>query len=180
MNSPEFHVGAAVLAAYGLPLDVWVYFSQLWEVSRLARAVPSLTIVVNHLGGPLGVGPYRDAAARKDADDRWRQGMRSLAALPNVCLKVGGLGMPNFGTQWSSQDAGPTSEQIAAHWRERVRWCIDLFGPRRCMFESNYPVDAQSFGYVEAWNALKLMTTDIATAERALLFRDTARSVYRI
>ena len=106
--------------------------------------------------------------------------MRDLAACPNTYLKVGGIGMPMMGFRWDKQAKPPTSEELAAPWREPIEFVIDAFGPARCMFESNFPVDMVSCSYTVLWNAFKRLTADFSTDERALLFHDTAARVYRL
>ena len=101
---------------------------------------------MNHLGGPLGIGPYRGDRSRVRAD--WRASVERLAARPNVFLKLGGIGMDDyFATGWAARAVPPGSEEVAEHWGDDVRLCIDCFGPGRCMFESNFPVDRQTLTY---------------------------------
>jgi L-fuconolactonase len=69
---------------------------------------------------------------------------------------------------------------LAAVWRPYVETCIEAFGSRRCMMESNFPVDKQTCGYGELWNALKRLTQVCSVAEKAELYLDTAARVYRI
>jgi L-fuconolactonase len=145
----------------------------------LARAFPDVTIVLDHLGGPLGIGPYE--GRRDEVLASWRSAMTEVAACPNVALKLGGIGMPIFGMGFHKQPAGATSEQLAAAWGEPIRWCIEQLGVERCMFESNFPVDRASCSYVTLWNAFKLIAGSAAgtsPSEQAALFHDTAHRVY--
>ena len=144
----------------------------------MARACPDVTIVANHLMGPLGVGPYKDRRAEILAT--WRTHMASLAACDNVVLKLGGIGMPMFGIRWDRRDVPPTSEELAEPWRDELRYCIDAFGPDRCMFESNFPVDKASCSYTVLWNSFKRLTAGCSAAEKTKLFHDTAARVYRL
>lgn len=175
---PSFRDGARALAALGLSFEAWQYHHQLAEVVDLAVAVPELSIVVNHLGGPLGVGGFADRRAAVLAE--LRNGLAALAELPNVSLKLGGVGMIRFGAGWEHQPLPPDSDAVADHWGELIRWAIDHFGPDRCMFESNYPVDGETTGYGVLWNAFKKISVDYGKAERQQLFSDTARRIYRI
>jgi L-fuconolactonase len=175
---PAFRDGAKVLADMGLSFDAWQYHPQLHEVVGLARAIPDLSIVVNHIGGPLGIGGYRGRGS--EVVDEWRPGIEALAAVPNVFMKLGGLGTIRSGVTWDQSDRPPTSDEVIAHWGAKILLCIDQFGPERCMFESNYPVDGAMIGYRVIWNAYKKLTTNFTTTERADLFSGTARRVYRL
>ena len=177
MDTDPFRSGARRLAVMGFSLDAWMFHPQLPDLARLARAVPELTIVLDHLGGPLGVGPYDRDRERAD----WKASMRLVAACPNVTLKVGGIGMDMYhGMGWATLDAPPGSEEVAAHWGDDVRFCIDTFGPDRCMFESNFPVDRQTLPYPVLWNALQIMAAGYSDAEQEDLFSGTASRIYRL
>ena len=179
MGTGEFRAGARRLAAMGFSFDAWLYHPQLPELAALAGAVPELTIVLNHLGGPLRIGPYSRDSDRVRAD--WRESMRLVAGRANVVLKVGGIGMDMYyGTGWTNRDAPPGSEEVAAHWGDDVRFCIDAFGPDRCMFESNFPVDRQTLPYPVLWNALQIMAAGYSDAEQEDLFSGTATRIYRL
>jgi L-fuconolactonase len=173
-----FREGAKVLARMGLSFEAWQYHPQLDDVVDLARALPELSIVVNHLGAPLGIGPY--AGRRSEVLAAWRPPMEKLAALANVSLKVGGIGMTRYGMGFEDQPRPPTSDELGAAWGDEMRWCIDRFGPERCMFESNYPVDGDSVSYAVLWNTFKKISAGYSDAERADMFAGTARRIYRI
>lgn len=179
MRSPEFHAGASVLASMGFSFDAWLYHHQVDELVELAQAIPELTIVIDHLGGPLGVGDY--GSKRDEVRVQWRDAMTAAAGCPNTVLKVGGIGMDNvYGTGWAADPMPPSSEEVAAYWSDDVRWCIDTFGPSRCMLESNFPVDRQSLPYSVLWNAMQIMTDGYTPAEQADLFAGTATRAYRL
>ena len=179
MATPEFRAGARTLAEMGFSFDAWLFHPQLPELAALARATPELTIVLNHLGGPLAIGPY--GRAREQARTDWRASMGLVATCPNVVLKVGGIGMDILhGTGWTTLDAPPGSEEVAEHWGDGVRFCIDTFGPHRCMFESNFPVDRQALTYPVLWNALQIMAAGYSDAEQDDLFSGTATRAYRL
>jgi L-fuconolactonase len=173
----DFRAGFKVLHNLGLSFDAWLYFPQLPELVDLARAFPDTTIILNHLGAPITLGPYAD---RHETLDRWRGLMRDVAACPNVVVKLGGIGMPMYGPRWHKQATPPTANDVAEYWREPVRTCIDLFGVERCMFESNFPVDSVSMRYATLWDAFDLMTSDLSANERYALFHDTAVTTYRL
>ncbi len=174
----DFVAGARALAARGLSFEAWQYHHQLDDVASLARSVPELTIIVNHLGGPLGVGRY--AGRLDEVHAELRAGLEPLVALDNVVMKVGGIGMTRFGTGWEERDRPPTSDEVLEVWGDLLRWTIDRFGPDRCLFESNFPVDGETLSYVVLWNAFKKVSAGYAPAERAALFAGTARRVYRL
>ena len=179
MATPEFRAAARTLAGMGFSFDAWLFHPQLPELAALARAVPELAIVLNHLGGPLRIGPY--GRAREQARADWQASMRLVAACGNVVLKVGGIGMDMYyATGWTTLDAPPGSEEVAEHWRDDVRFCIDTFGPDRCMFESNFPVDRQTLTYPVLWNALQIMAAGYSDAEQDDLCSGTATRVYRL
>ncbi|MFT7650120.1 MAG: L-fuconolactonase [Candidatus Poriferisodalaceae bacterium] len=174
----SFRVGAATLASMGLSYEAWQYHPQLGEVAELARAMPELSIVLNHIGGPVGIGSW--AGQRERVLDEWRPGMLALAELQNVSLKVGGIGMTRYGVGWENNATPPTSDIVLARWSDQLLWCIDTFGPSRCMFESNYPVDGETCRYGVLWNAFKKVSSGYSATERADLFAGTARRVYRL
>jgi len=174
----SFRRGLAVLGSLGLSFDAWQLHPQLDELADLATAQPEVSIVVNHIGAPMGVGPYE--GRRSEVLEVWRPAMARLATLPNVTLKVGGIGMARFGAGFDRWPVPPTSDELLAFWGDQLRWCIDTFGPGRCMFESNFPVDTESCSYVVLWNAFKKVSAGYSAAERAELFAGTARRVYRI
>ncbi len=175
MGEDAFRQGLQVLADRDLVFDAWLYHRQLPELAAAARAVPALRIVVDHLGGPLGVATY---AGSDSVLPQWKEGIADLATCPNVTMKLGGIGMPLIEHEWPGRPESPSSEEVAAHWQERFDFCIDAFGADRCMFESNFPVDRESFSYVVLWNAFKRMTRGRSAPDRSWLFRDTAVRVY--
>ena len=178
LSSAEFRAGAKALARMGLSLDTICCFPQLPELVEFARAAPDLPIIVNHLGGLNRTGPFAD---RDDAVmPAWRSGMAALAKCPNVMLKLGGIGMPRFGFDWHLRDKPIGSEELAASMAPLLSYCIDQFGPDRCMFESNFPVDKVSFSHPIVFNAFKRLSQGYSAAERAALFHDTAVKAYRI
>ena len=177
MRQQVFLDGMATLARLGLSFDAWLYHPQIPELTAAARAVPDLTIILDHLGGPLGIGPYQDRDAVL-AD--WRASITELASCPNVFVKLGGIGMPSFGFAWHHRDVPPSSEELAATWGPEITHCIEAFGPERCMFESNFPVDKKSCSYVVLWNAFQRIASGASDDERRWLFHDAAATAYRL
>jgi len=178
LSSPDFRAGARELARRGLSFDAWLFFPQLPELADFARAVPDLTIILNHIGGLLREGPY--ANRDKEVLAAWRSGIAAAAACPNVTVKLGGLGMPRMGFDWHARKTPIGSAELAASMAPFIKHCIDQFGPDRCMFESNFPVDKVSFSYNVLYNAFKRLSSGYSPSERAAMFHDTAVRVYRI
>jgi len=178
MGSEAFREGARVLARMGLSYDAWLFHHQLHEAVDFARAVPELPIVLNHIGGLLRVGPY--ASRLDEVHATWRQGIADLATCPNVVVKLGGLGMPRFGFGFDLREVPIGSEELAKTMEPWLAYVIEQFGPERCMFESNFPVDKVSFGYGVMWNAFKRLSAGHTPAERASMFHDTAARFYRL
>lgn len=178
MSNAQYRAGARVLAKMGLTLDNSLYHPQLPELADFARAVPELTIILNHIGGLVRVGPY----ANRDDDvlAQWRKGVAACAACPNIVLKLGGVGQHRFGYDWHKREKPIGSEALAQALAPLMHYCIEQFGPNRCMFESNYPVDKISYSYTVAYNAFKRLSKGYSAAERAAMFHDTAARVYRI
>ena len=178
MATKAFREGFAKLAPLGLTYDAWLYHTQIGELTNLARAFPDTMIVLDHVGGVLAIGPY--AGKRQEVFAVWKTDIAALAACPNVRVKLGGGGMRMFGFGWHDGRLPPSSEEIAREWRPYIDTCIDLFGTKRCMFESNFPVDKCSYSYPVIWNAFKRIAAGASVSEKADLFRDTAQGVYRL
>ena len=135
-------------------------------------------MVLDHFGGPLGIGPY--AGKRAEIFSQWRSDVAELARCPNVVAKLGGINMSVNGFGWHRRDRPPSSEELVAATGDYYLHAIDVFGPERCMFESNVPVDRQSCSYGVLWNAFKRLAQRFSPAERSALFHDTATRVYRL
>ena len=178
LANDRFRSGARVLARMGLSLEAWMYFPQLRELADFAKAVPDLTIVLNHIGGLLRVGPY--ANWDEEVLAMWRSGIAEVAECPNVNVKLGGIGMPRTGFDWHARNAPIGSEELGESMAPLMKYCIEQFGPERSMFESNFPVDKVSYSYNVMYNAFKRLSKGYSADERAAMFHDTAASVYRI
>ena len=177
LGETKFRQGFAHLARLGLSFEAWVLEPQLPEVLALARAFPDTTIVLDHVGTPLGIAAY--AGRREERFEIWRGNIRALASAENVVVKLGGLAMPFAGFQVGAGDA-PLSERLATLWRPYIETCIEAFGVERCMFESNFPVDRYSCSYRVLWNALKRTVAGASASEKQALFNGVARRVYRL
>jgi len=178
MQQPDFRAGLRCVAEAGLVFDAWMYFGQLPELHDMARALPELCIVLDHAGGPVGIGAY--AGRRQEVFDAWHAHMRSLAELPNVMVKLGGLTMTMAGFGWHKLPGPPSSTTLAEAMRPYFLSCIELFGVQRCMFESNFPMDRVSCSYTVLWNAFKRVTEGFSDDERRALFHDNAVRAYAL
>ena len=173
-----YRAGAQALAGMGLCLETSMYFPQMPELAEFAKALPHLTIVLNHLGGLMRTGPYGNRDDEVMAT--WMSGIDAVAECPNIIMKLGGIGMPRIGFDWHTRDKPVGSEEMAQSIAPFMNYCIGKFGPNRCMFESNFPVDKVSFSYNVMYNAFKRVSQGYTASERADLFHDTAARVYRI
>ena len=175
----DFRTGFARLAPMGLSFDAWLYHPQIPELTNLARTFPETLIVLDHFGGPLGIGPYAGRRAEVFAD--WRRNIAPLAACPNVFAKLGGMAMPINGYGWhKAPESPPSSEAFAGAQGDFYHAAIDLFSPARCMFESNFPVDKPSLSYRTLWNAFKRLAAPYSETEKDQMFRGAASRFYRI
>ena len=174
----DFRAGLKRLSAFGLSFDAWLYHPQLGDVVELARAFPATPIVMGHVGGFLGYGPY---GGRRDEEfPKWLRAMSELARCPNVVVKLGGMINRGAAFDFHAVGAPPSSATIAECWRPFVETCIELFGGSRCMFESNFPVDKMGIGYAALWNAFKRIAAGASSDEKRNLFAGTAKRVYRL
>lgn len=178
LEDARFRAGFAQLASLGLSYDAWVYHPQIDEVSALACAFPDTSIVLNHLGGPIGIGRFADRRDEVFAD--WCRSITALAACDNVTVKLGGLAMRVSGQDLHLRALPPTSTELAQVLRPYVEAALEAFGPSRCMFESNFPVEKASCDYTVLWNAFKRLCEPLAESERDALLRGTASRVYRL
>jgi predicted TIM-barrel fold metal-dependent hydrolase len=173
-----FRAGFACLEKLGLSFEAWVYHPQLAEVAQLAHGFPGVTIILNHIGAPLGVGPY--AGKRDEVFRQWQRGIAFVAQCPNVVVKLGGVGSLRSGYDWHERSVRPSSAELVEILRPYFDHCIENFGVERCLFESNFPVEKSSNNYVNLWNAFKRLTAKYSATERARLFHDNAARIYRI
>jgi predicted TIM-barrel fold metal-dependent hydrolase len=178
LADPKFREGFKCLAPLGLSYDAWLYHEQIPELEDLARAFPETTIIINHIANPGGVGPY--ANRRDEVFAEWSKHMRSIARCPNVNVKIGGFGMRRYGYTFHEGLVPASSEEMAKALQRYIDATIEIFGPRRCMFESNFPVDKGMFGYPLLWNAYKRVAAKYTPGEREALFSGTAARVYKV
>jgi len=174
----KFREGFAELGKRGLTFDAWLLEPQLGDVLSLARAFPDQPIVLDHCGTPLGMASYHGKLPERF--DTWRAVIRELGQCPNVMVKLGGLAMSFAGMPDHGPAAGLSSEVLAAMWRPYIETCIEAFGPRRAMFESNYPVDKWGASYAVLWNAFKVLTRSASAEDKAALYAGNAARFYGI
>ena len=178
LREAAVQAGTRKLADRGLVFDAWLYFHQLDEVAPLAKDCSDLQIVINHCGGPVGIGPY--AGKRQEVFSQWQNALRRIGPLDNVSIKFGGLAMALAGFQWRSLPVPPTSDELARAWQPYFDVCLETFGTARCMFESNFPVDRTGCTYTSLWNAFKKLAAPLSRSEQEALCAGTARRAYKL
>jgi predicted TIM-barrel fold metal-dependent hydrolase len=174
---PTFRKGFAALAPLNLSFDAWLFHPQIAELIDLARAFPDTRIVLDHCGGPIGLGGY---ANREEVFKVWKASILEIAKCPNVSVKLGGLAMRLLGYDFHERPRPPSSEDAAAAWRPYIETCIEAFGPARGMFESNFPPDKGQCSYQVIFNAFKRIAAQYSEAEKTALFSKTASDFYRL
>jgi predicted TIM-barrel fold metal-dependent hydrolase len=174
----SFRKGFACLAPLGLSFDAWLFHPQIGELTDLARTFPDTRIVLDHCGGPIGLGSY--AGRRAEIFPVWKASIREIADCPNVVVKLGGLAMCLLGYDFHERPMPPSSEELAAAWRPYIETCIEAFGTQRCMFESNFPPDKGQCSYQAIFNAFKRIAAPYSEAEKTALFSKTATDFYRL
>lgn len=179
MGQDAFRRGVERLATDGYVLDLYAFHTQLGEVADLARAFPDLPIALNHIGGPLGVGPYADRREQVIAD--WKAGMSEVACCTNVSVKIGGFAISRLGIVTADGRERPvSSEELADICRPWVDHCLREFGAERCLFGSNFPVDKVAIPMRTLVNGMKRLVADLPPSGQAAFFAGNARGLYRI
>ena len=173
-----FRKGFACLAPLNLSFDAWLFHPQIGELVDLARAFPDTRIMLDHCGGPVGIGRF--AGKREETFPAWKASIQEIAKCPNVSVKLGGLAMRLLGYDFHERPKPPSSEQAAAAWRPYIETCIEAFGPNRAMFESNFPPDKGQCSYQVIFNAFKRIAAQYSEAEKTALFSKTATDFYRL
>ena len=174
----EFQKGIEQLDALNLTMDAWNYHTQIKELLELSKIFPNLKIVQNHLGGPLGIGPY--ANKHEEIFPEWRDSISELSEQRNVYMKLGGLAMPINGWGWHKREKPASSQELFDSHGKYYLHAIKSFGPERCMFESNFPVDKRSISYHVLWNGFKKLTQDFNQKDKDNLFCNTAAEFYSL
>ena len=174
----EFRTGFKHLRPRNLSYEAWCYHPQIPDVTDLARAFPDTIIILDHFGGPIGIGPY--AGKSDEVYAAWRASVDELATCQNVVAKLGGINMEVNGFAWHEKPKPPTSQALLDATRPYYEYTIEKFGADRCMFESNFPVDKLSCSYNVLWNSFKLLTAGCSANEKAKLHHDTAARTYKL
>jgi L-fuconolactonase len=175
----KFRSGFARLSRFGLSFDSLIYHTQIPELTDIARAFPDTTIVLDHIGMPLGIGAAY-AGRRDEVFAEWARNIGELAKCPNARIKLGGMGMHMFGFDFEKRPVPPSSEDLAEAWRPFFETCLEAFRPKGAMFESNFPVDKRYYSYGVMWNAFKRLAAPLSAGEKADVFFNTARDTYRL
>ena len=177
-EQPAFRRGVIRLGERGLTYDCWLFHHQIGEFAALARATPGTTMVFDHFGTPVGVGRFE--GRHDETFEQWKADVATVAACPNTVAKLGGLAMPDNGFGFHTAPRPPTSDELLSAQRRWYEYAIECFGPERCMFESNFPVDRFSLSYTVYWNAMQKLAEQYSDAEQDAMFAATARRVYRL
>jgi L-fuconolactonase len=177
-GEPRFREGVALLGTLGLSYDTWHYHHQNRAYLELAQLTPGTQFILDHFGTPLGVGEY--AGQREEIFRQWKVEIAEIAKCPNVVAKLGGLAMPDCGYGWDQRDRPASSDELVSAQQDYYHHAIECFGPMRCMFESNFPVDKRSLSYATYWNAMKKIATRYTEAEKHAMFYGTAARIYRL
>jgi predicted TIM-barrel fold metal-dependent hydrolase len=160
LSDPAFERGVTALEEFGLALDLDCKWEDMSLARDLARSAPGTTVVLEHIGYP------RDTSS-PEYFESWKAGIESIAEAPNVMCKISGLGMNRVA--WTIEDLRP--------W---VEHCIQTFGPDRCMFGSNWPVDRLYASYDAYVAAYRTLIESYTNAEQTLLLSGTANRIYSI
>ena len=177
-HNKSFMKGAEELINLKLTFDAWHYHHQINDLSIFAKKYPELTIIHDHFGGPLGVGPYE--GKKEEIFKKWKDDISLLSESKNVYAKLGGLAMPVNGWNFHKQNKPASSDQIVDMHHEYYLHTINCFGVERCMFESNFPVDRRSVSYHVIWNAFKKMVLGYSDEDKNKLFFKNAKDVYGV
>lgn len=159
LQDPAWHKGFALLRKYNLSFDLQVYPAQMPAAAELAHRHPDTPLILNHTGMPAD----RHAAGLQ----AWRTGMQALAQQPNVAVKISGLAMLDW--QWTTESLWPFVSQT-----------LEIFGPERCMFASNFPVDRLFGSFTRQYGAYQALTAHLSAGEREQVFVSNAERIYRI
>jgi L-fuconolactonase len=177
-DDARFRRNFGALAERGLSFDACVSHVQLPQVSRLAADFPQTSIILNHFGLPLGIGPY--AGRREAAFQEWFGLIEGVAAHDNVSIKLGGINGFIGGFDWTTRPVPPGSADLAEALAPYFERALRLFGVERCLFESNWPVDRSASSYHVAWNAYKRLAASLAPSARQALFFSNTNRLYRL
>ena len=173
----DFRTGVRTLGKHGYTYDTWHFFPQNQAYLAMAKATPDTIMILDHFGTPLGVGAYE--GRMDEIYEIWKKDIAAIAQCPNVIAKLGGMAMPDNGFGWDKRATPATSDEFVKAQRKYYLHTIDCFGPERCMFESNFPVDKLSISYHVLWNGMKKIVADFTEDEKHAMFYGNATRVYR-
>jgi len=159
MDDPAWRRGLGLLIAHDLSLDLMIHAPQLADAARLARDHPDLRMVINHAGSPVD----RSAIDLQN----WRDGLALLAQAPNVWIKISDLAA--YDHDWTIES-----------YRPIVTALIETFGPRRCMFGSDFPVAGLHGTFAAHFKAFRTIVAELPETSQRALFQDTAAAFYRL
>lgn len=180
-KNKKFRAGLSILESKNIVFESWCFFTQLNEVKEIALEFPNLRIVLNHVGIPLGIGPY--AGKIEEVKEMWKTGLEAMKDCDNITLKVSGLLMPYTGIgEFYKNKVAPTSDEVVSAILPYVETVINIFGTERCMFASNFPVDRCSVSYHVLFNAFKkcCKKLELSKTEVENIFFNTASQLYQI
>tara|TARA_B100001093_G_scaffold316138_1_gene301623 strand:- start:4091 stop:5098 length:1008 start_codon:yes stop_codon:yes gene_type:complete len=178
MLRDTFREGFSQLRDLNISYDAWLLYDQIPELIDLANKFEDIQIVLNHLGGPIGIG--LTCVNREAVLSDWKTNLDELSKCENVNVKLGGLCMPITGWAWHERTENVDLQEIYDNQADFYKFVIDLFGPRRCMFESNFPIDRLSISYKTLWNLFKLIGLSYNECEKQYLFSKTCIETYRL
>jgi predicted TIM-barrel fold metal-dependent hydrolase len=159
IEMPDWQRNFGLLKKYKMSFDMQVFSVQMPKAAELAKKHPDIQIIINHSGMPL----FED----KEDADLWKKDLKLLGLLPNIAIKISGLGM--FNHEWNVESIRPL-----------VRYMIEVFGIERCMFASNFPVDGLYSDYDAIFKAFSLIVEDLKPHEQKKLFYENAAHFYRL
>jgi L-fuconolactonase len=176
MLTPNFVDGIRSLADMGLTFDAWLYHPQIKELVALSKKVPNQKMILDHVGGVLGIASYR--GKKEEIFEQWKTDISLAAQQENIFVKLGGLAMSICGMGFNKRAIPVTAEELMRVTAPYYLHVIEKFGVDRCMFESNFPVDKVGVSYRTLWNSFKYLTQNFSNCEKNALFKHTAERIY--
>lgn len=180
LADPRFPAALRVLADRGLVFETWIYHPQLDELTALARQVPACTVMLDHAGTPAAIGRHSDVAA---STAQWREAIAHAAEAPNMLVKIGGLAMLSTAVnavRVARGDERWTIDTLAEALAPFVEHLIASFGPERCLWESNFPVDGGACDYATLFHAYEKVLAGLPGDHYDAIMGGNAARVYRI
>jgi predicted TIM-barrel fold metal-dependent hydrolase len=159
MGDPQWEKGFALLGKYNLSFDLQIYPLQLAQIARLGGKYDHIPLMLNHMGMPIN--------DHEDAQKIWIAGLKDLARLPLASVKISGFGFVE--RKWTVESMRPLVLRI-----------IDIFGPERVMFASDFPTDKLFASFAQVMEAFEAITDDFSASERDAMFATNAARLYRI